>query len=216
MFLRTSCSGRSFVCRRARGGSHSPLTLAIVEHGGCANHGRHPDAARTGTRPDREDQSAGERGRAVSVACPAPDSALPRAGASPANSALPPPGRRPELRGSRIPDTPRDACGALVRRPAGGLESECSWPARCGNWDRAASAWRKATGVASRHDSPGDARLDERVHLRRRLLQFRSRQLMARKGYTDAELPTAETIRVKLNALGYTLTRVAKAHPASP
>ena len=39
------------------------------------------------------------------------------------------------------------------------------------------------------------------------------RQLIAQKGYTDDELPTAETIRVKLNALGYTLKRVAKTHP---
>jgi len=39
------------------------------------------------------------------------------------------------------------------------------------------------------------------------------RQLIAQKGYTDAELPTAETIRVKLNALGYTRTRVAKTQP---
>jgi hypothetical protein len=39
------------------------------------------------------------------------------------------------------------------------------------------------------------------------------RQLVAQKGYTEEELPTAETIRVKLNALGYTLRRVAKAQP---
>ena len=39
------------------------------------------------------------------------------------------------------------------------------------------------------------------------------RQLVAQKGYTDAELPTAETIRLKLTALGYTLTRVAKTQP---
>ena len=39
------------------------------------------------------------------------------------------------------------------------------------------------------------------------------RQLIAQRGYTDAELPTAETVRVKLNALGYTLRRVAKAQP---
>jgi hypothetical protein len=39
------------------------------------------------------------------------------------------------------------------------------------------------------------------------------RQLIAQHGYTDAELPTAETIGVKLNALGYTLTRVAKTQP---
>ena len=39
------------------------------------------------------------------------------------------------------------------------------------------------------------------------------RQLIAQRGYADAELPTVETIRVKLNALGYTLTRVAKTRP---
>jgi len=39
------------------------------------------------------------------------------------------------------------------------------------------------------------------------------RQLVAQKGYTDAELPTAETIGVKLDALGYTLKRVAKTQP---
>ncbi len=39
------------------------------------------------------------------------------------------------------------------------------------------------------------------------------RQLIAQKGYTDDALPTAETIGVKLNALGYTLRRVAKTHP---
>ena len=39
------------------------------------------------------------------------------------------------------------------------------------------------------------------------------RQLLARKGYTDEELPTAETIRAKLNALGSTLTTVATTQP---
>lgn len=39
------------------------------------------------------------------------------------------------------------------------------------------------------------------------------RQLIAQKGYRADELPTAETIGVKLNALGYTLTRVAKTLP---
>ena len=36
------------------------------------------------------------------------------------------------------------------------------------------------------------------------------RQLINRKGYTDAELPTQQTINTKLNRLGYRLTRVAK------
>ncbi len=39
------------------------------------------------------------------------------------------------------------------------------------------------------------------------------RQLIAQQGYTDEELPTAETIGVKLNALGYTLKKVAKTQP---
>lgn len=39
------------------------------------------------------------------------------------------------------------------------------------------------------------------------------RQLMAQKGYTDAELPTAETIATKLNELGYYPKKVAKSQP---
>ena len=36
------------------------------------------------------------------------------------------------------------------------------------------------------------------------------RQLIEEKGYTDAELPTEETIRTKLNQMGYGLKRVKK------
>ncbi len=39
------------------------------------------------------------------------------------------------------------------------------------------------------------------------------RQLIAQKGYTDAEAPCERTIATKLNALGYTLTKVAKSQP---
>ena len=39
------------------------------------------------------------------------------------------------------------------------------------------------------------------------------RQLIAQKGYTDAQLPTAETIGTKLNALGYFPKKVAKTRP---
>ena len=39
------------------------------------------------------------------------------------------------------------------------------------------------------------------------------RQLIATKGYTDAELPTRQTINRKLNLLGYHLTKVAKCRP---
>jgi len=39
------------------------------------------------------------------------------------------------------------------------------------------------------------------------------RQLIAEKGYTDAELPTQQTINAKLNLLGFSLSRVAKCRP---
>lgn len=39
------------------------------------------------------------------------------------------------------------------------------------------------------------------------------RQLIAQKGYTDAELPTAATIGAKLNKLGYYPQTVAKSRP---
>ena len=39
------------------------------------------------------------------------------------------------------------------------------------------------------------------------------RQLILQQGYTDAELPTAETIGAKLNALGYSPKKVAKTQP---
>jgi Rhodopirellula transposase DDE domain len=39
------------------------------------------------------------------------------------------------------------------------------------------------------------------------------RRLIAHKGYTDAALPTRKTIANKLNALGYSLKRVAKTQP---
>jgi transposase len=39
------------------------------------------------------------------------------------------------------------------------------------------------------------------------------RQLLARKGYTDAQLPSIETITNKLNDLGFRLRKVAKCRP---
>jgi DDE family transposase len=39
------------------------------------------------------------------------------------------------------------------------------------------------------------------------------RQLIAQKGYTDAQLPTVQTIMTKLNALGYYPQKVAKSEP---
>lgn len=39
------------------------------------------------------------------------------------------------------------------------------------------------------------------------------RQLIAQKGYSDEELPSAETIRVRLNEMGYCLRTVRKTQP---
>jgi hypothetical protein len=39
------------------------------------------------------------------------------------------------------------------------------------------------------------------------------KQLIQRKGYTDEELPSVQTITLKLNALGFYLRRVAKCRP---
>jgi hypothetical protein len=39
------------------------------------------------------------------------------------------------------------------------------------------------------------------------------RQLIERKGYTDEQLPSLQTITTKLNALGFHLTRVRKCRP---
>lgn len=39
------------------------------------------------------------------------------------------------------------------------------------------------------------------------------KQLIVQKGYTDDDLPVEETIRVKLNDLGYTLRTVQKSRP---
>ena len=39
------------------------------------------------------------------------------------------------------------------------------------------------------------------------------RQLILQKGYTDDELPTAETISTKLNMLGYWPKKVTKTQP---
>ena len=38
-------------------------------------------------------------------------------------------------------------------------------------------------------------------------------RLITRKGYTDGELPTQQTINAKLNMLGYRLAKVAKCRP---
>jgi hypothetical protein len=51
-----------------------------------------------------------------------------------------------------------------------------------------------------------------RLFIRISAKEVRSR-LITRKGYTDEELPTQQTINAKLNMLGYRLTKVAKCRP---
>ena len=52
----------------------------------------------------------------------------------------------------------------------------------------------------------------KRLYTRLSAAQVR-KQLIERFGYCDEALPTAETIRIKLNNLGYRLKRVAKVLP---
>jgi hypothetical protein len=52
----------------------------------------------------------------------------------------------------------------------------------------------------------------KRLYTRLSAAQVR-KQLIDKFGYNDEELPTEETIRVKLNDLGYHLKRVAKILP---
>jgi hypothetical protein len=51
-----------------------------------------------------------------------------------------------------------------------------------------------------------------RLYCRLTAAEVRS-QLRQRKGYTEDELPSVQTIGVKLNALGYRLRKVAKCRP---
>lgn len=51
-----------------------------------------------------------------------------------------------------------------------------------------------------------------RLYCRLTAAQIR-RQLIQRKGYTDDQLPSVQTIGVKLNALGFRLRKVAKCRP---
>jgi len=51
-----------------------------------------------------------------------------------------------------------------------------------------------------------------RLYTRLTVAEIR-RQLIAQKGYTDEELPNEETLRTKLNTLGYYPQKVAKTQP---
>ena len=52
----------------------------------------------------------------------------------------------------------------------------------------------------------------ERLFIRISAAEVR-RRLITRKGYTDEQLPTQQTINTKLNLLGYRLSKVAKCRP---
>lgn len=52
----------------------------------------------------------------------------------------------------------------------------------------------------------------QRLYIRLSASEVR-KQLIEKFGYSDEELPTEETIRIKLNYLGYSLKRVAKILP---
>jgi hypothetical protein len=61
--------------------------------------------------------------------------------------------------------------------------------------------------------SQTDARFESsRLYTRLSAAQVRA-QLIVQKGYSEAQLPSQETIRVKLNVLGYRLRSVQKSVP---
>ena len=63
----------------------------------------------------------------------------------------------------------------------------------------------------------GQCQVDPKFQTRRLFIRISAAQvrfrLITRKGYTDEELPTQQTINTKLNMLGYRLTKVAKCRP---
>src|SRR4051794_24559875 len=61
--------------------------------------------------------------------------------------------------------------------------------------------------------SQADPKFQTNRHFTRISAKEVRRQLIATKGYTDAELPTQQTINKKLNLLGFRLTKVAKSRP---
>jgi hypothetical protein len=71
------------------------------------------------------------------------------------------------------------------------------------------------TDIQAIVDSPSQAApqfRSQRLSTRLTAAEVR-RQLIAQKGYSEAALPTAETIGTKLNALGYYPQKVAKSQP---
>ena len=100
--------------------------------------------------------------------------------------------------------------------------------ARSCAWDRLRGWLSVAWPQAQRRPSPnllhditaivdGQSQADPqfrttRLYTRLTVTEVR-RQLIAQKGYMDAELPTAETIGARLNLLGYYPKKVAKSQP---
>ncbi len=78
--------------------------------------------------------------------------------------------------------------------------------------ERLPHLWEDITAIVGGHSQADPCLESHRLYTRLSAAEVRQ-QLMVQKGYTDAELPCQETIRVKLNALGYRLRRVQKSVP---
>jgi hypothetical protein len=68
------------------------------------------------------------------------------------------------------------------------------------------------TAIVDRQSQTDPQFRTQRLYTRLSAAEVR-RQLIAHKGYTDAALPTVQTITAKLNALGYFPKKVAKSRP---
>src|SRR5438034_1590501 len=72
--------------------------------------------------------------------------------------------------------------------------------------------WNDITAIVDGQSQADPQFRTTRLYTRLTATEVR-RQLIAQKGYSDEELPTAETIATKLNMLGYYPKKVAKSQP---
>ena len=87
-----------------------------------------------------------------------------------------------------------------------------SWRGRKRSEDHLPSLLNDITAIVDGQSQADPQFRTTRLYTRLTATEVR-RQLIAQKGYSDEELPTAETIATKLNMLGYYPKKVAKSHP---
>ena len=87
-----------------------------------------------------------------------------------------------------------------------------SWRGRKRSEEHLPNLLRDITAIVDGQSQADPQFRTNRLYTRLTAAEVR-RQLITQKGYCDDELPTAETIAAKLNALGYYPQKVAKSQP---